>query len=138
MYEKYTTLVSALKSLTQTDGQGNTTALPMAEDEWYTRPDAASYGIVILDFEAEALNGDNFKKDIANEGSLHLFSRDRSGAGWIQMLTSVLTEHCGPCWGLNSHMYERETGLFHWEWTFQIEDFGAVESLIPDATGVSF
>mgnify|MGYP003294076761 CR=1 FL=1 len=35
-------------------------------------------------------------------------------------LRQALTEHCGPCWSLNSHTYERETGLFHWEWAFEV------------------
>ena len=127
MPEEYTALVSALKNLTQpvgpvtSEGTQETITLPMAEDEWNPRPDAMSYGIVILDFEADALTGDNIKTDAAHEGSLHLFSKNRSGAGWIQLLTGTLTAHCDACWSLNSHVYERETGLFHWEWTFQIE-----------------
>ena len=24
-------------------------------------------------------------------------------------------------WRLNAHMYEHDTGLFHWEWAFQVE-----------------
>lgn len=127
MPEKYAELVEALKTLTQTvtpaeDGEEPETALlPMAEDEWYTRPDTVSYGIVSLDFEADALQGDGMKLESAYEGSVDLFSLVKSGAGWVQMITETLTEHCGPCWSLNTHNYERETGLFHWEWVFQIE-----------------
>ena len=117
MPEEYASLVEDLKALEQ-DG----TELPMAEDEWYTRPDTVSYGIVSLDFEAGQLNGDGLKQDVSHEGSVDLFSLARSGAGWVQLITAALTEHCGSAWSLNSHTYERDTGLFHWEWTFEVED----------------
>lgn len=124
MPEEYTALVNALKNLQQAEdlsGENPVMAtLPMAEDEWYTRPDTVSYGIVSLDFEAEALRGDGVKQDTAYEGSVDLFSMVRDGAGWVPLITGTLTEHCGGSWSLNSHTYERETGLFHWEWTFEV------------------
>ena len=53
MPEEYTSLVTALKALTQVE---DVTAepqvlvtLPMAEDEWNTRPDTESYGIITLE-----------------------------------------------------------------------------------------
>jgi len=119
MPEEYTSLVTALKSLTQGEDPDVNT-LPMAEDEWYTRPDTVSYGIVTMDFEVPSLNADGVKADRAFEGSVHLFSMVRNGSGWVALITAVLEEHCGACWDLNSHTYERETGLFHWEWTFQV------------------
>ena len=115
MPEEYTALVTALKALTQ-DG----ITLPVAEDEWNTRPDTESYGIVSLDLEANQLNADGVKADTAHEGSMDLFSRARSGAGWVPLICGTLTEHCGACWSLNSHTYERDTGLFHWEWVFEV------------------
>jgi len=124
MPEEYDSLVTDLKALTQTEGEGQgaqTVTLPMAEDEWYTRPDTVSYGTVRLDFEADALHGDNRKKAIAYEGSVDLFSLVKNGAGWVELITQTLEEHCEGCWSLNAHMYERDTGLFHWEWTFQVE-----------------
>ena len=124
MPEEYESLVTDLKALTQTEGEGQsaqTVTLPMAEDEWYTRPDTVSYGTVRLDFEADALHGDNRKKAIAYEGSVDLFSLVKNGAGWVELITQTLEEHCEGCWSLNAHMYERDTGLFHWEWTFQVE-----------------
>lgn len=124
MPEEFTALVNALKNLQQAEdlsGENPVMAtLPMAEDEWYTRPDTVSYGIVSLDFEAGALRGDGVKQDTAYEGSVDLFSMVRDGAGWVPMITGTLTEHCGGSWSLNSHTYERETGLFHWEWTFEV------------------
>lgn len=116
MPEEYTALVEALKDLSQ---EG--VVLPMAEDEWATRPDTVSYGVVQLDFEADALYGDNMKQAIAYEGSVDLFSLQRDGAGWVEMITDTLKAHCEGCWSLNHHTYERETGLFHWEWVFQVE-----------------
>jgi hypothetical protein len=50
-----------------------------------------------------------------------LFSRKKDGAGWVDEITGVLIDHCEGAWSLNSHQYETETGLFHWEWTFQVE-----------------
>lgn len=121
MPEKYAEMVQALKSLTQ-ENEDDTVTLPMAEDEWYTRPDTVSYGMVSLDFEAGQLNGDNLKRDVSYEGSVDLFSMVRGGAGWVQKITDTLTEYTGSCWSLNSHTYERDTGLFHWEWTFEVEN----------------
>ena len=117
MPTEYTQLVAALKALTQ----GNRT-LPMAENDWNTRPDSESYGIVALDFEADALYGDNVKVCTAYEGSVDLFSRKKDGDGWVPIIAQTLTEHCDGAWSLNSHQYERENGIFHWEWTFQVED----------------
>ena len=122
MPEEYTALVEALKALTQGETPDPMITLPMAEDEWNTRPDTVSYGTVRLDFEADALRGDDIKVATAYEGSVDLFSTDRNGEGWVELITGTLTEHCGGCWSLNMHAYERETGLFHWEWAFQIED----------------
>ena len=121
MPENYTRLVTALKSLTQTENETEIT-LPVAEDEWNTRPDVVSYGIVSLDFEADALRADDGKQSASHEGSVDLFSLVRTGAGWVDLITQALTEHCGGSWSLNSHVYERATGLFHWEWTFEVID----------------
>ena len=119
---KFTSLVNALKALTQGVSPDPVVTLPMAEDEWYTRPDTVSYGVVSLDFESGALRGDDSKTDTAWEGSVDLFSLVKDGAGWVPLITGALETWCGPCWSLNSHTYERETGLFHWEWTFETED----------------
>ena len=121
MPEEYTSLVTALKGLTQGEAPDPVVKLPMAEDEWNTRPDTVSYGTVRLDFEVDALHGDNVKQVTAYEGSVDLFSLKRDGAGWVSLITATLTEYCDGCWSLNSHQYERETGLFHWEWAFQVE-----------------
>ena len=121
MPEEYTALVAALKALEQGE-EPNTVTLPVAEDGWNTRPDTDSYGIIYpVEFEADQLNGDDVKLAAANEGSFDLYSRKKDGDGWISLICGALTEHCDGAWSLNSHMYERETGLFHWEWTFQIE-----------------
>ena len=120
MPEEYTSLVTALKALTQGEAP-NTVTLPMCENEWNTRPDADSYGIVSLDFEADALYGDDVKQVTAYEGSTDLFSRKKDGDGWIPLITAALTAHCDGAWRLNSFQYERDTGIFHWEWAFQVE-----------------
>ena len=123
MLEEYTALVTAMKGLTQ--ASGNTSepdkTLPVAEDEWDTRPDAESYGEIELEFEADHLDGDNRKHDRAFEGSMDLFSYKRSGDGWPELIEQVLEEHCDSCWRLDYHTHETETNLFRWEWVFQIE-----------------
>ena len=127
MPEEYTALVTAMKALAQPTGSATTeqdpetVTLPMAEDEWNTRPDTVSYGTVRLDFEVDALRGDDVKKVTAYEGSVDLYSLQRSGAGWVELINGTLTEHCDGAWILNHHTYGRDTGLFHWEWAFQVE-----------------
>ena len=124
MPEEYTKLVAALKNLQQvedlTADPPVMVTLPMGEDEWDVRPDVVSYGTVRLDFEAGALNGDGVKNDVSHSGSVDLYSMVRSGAGWLELITQTLTEHCGSSWSLISHTFERNTGLFHWEWTFEV------------------
>lgn len=127
MPDEYNALVADLKTLEQPLDAGTTeedpemVTLPMAEDEWNTRPDTVSYGIVNLDFEADAFYGDNRKIAAAYEGSVDLYSLVRNGAGWIPLIRAALTRHCDGAWRLNHHTFERETGLFHWEWVFQVE-----------------
>ena len=121
MPEEYTALVTALKALTQGEAPDPVVKLPMAEDEWNTRPDTVSYGIVLLQYEVDALTGDNRKLDTSYSGSVHLFSLQRDGAGWVPLIIGTLTEYCESAWSLNYHTYERDTGLFHWEWAFQVE-----------------
>ena len=122
MTDEYAALVTELKALSQGTEPDPVITLPMAEDDWDTRPDTDSYGIVSLDFETGQMHGDDLIIATAYEGSVDLFSRARSGDGWIKLITAALTEHCGGSWELNSRTYERETGLFHWEWTFQVSD----------------
>ena len=125
MFEEYNALVTALKTLEQAEdpqaAKPVMVTLPMAEDEWDTRPETVSYGTVRLDFEADALRGDDVKAATAFEGSVDLYSLQRDGAGWVPLIRGVLDEHCDCAWSLNHHTYERDTGLFHWEWAFQIE-----------------
>ena len=124
MRERFESLVTALKTLTQVEDPNAqtpvTVTLPMAEDEYYTRPDTVSYGLVSLDFEAGQLPGDDVKQDTSYQGSVDLFSLARAGAGWVPLIEQTLTTYCGGSWSLNSHTYERETNLFHWEWVFEI------------------
>jgi hypothetical protein len=120
MPDEYTNLVNALKALTQGEAPDPVVTLPMAENEWNTRPDSVSYGIVSLDFEADALRGDDGKRTTSYEGSVDLFSLVKEGAGWVKLITDTLAEHCGGSWSLNSLTYERSTSLFHWEWTFEV------------------
>ena len=122
MLNQFNALVAAMKALTKaatTSEQAE--KLPVAENEWNTRPDADSYGEIMYDFELESLDGDNLKQDRAYEGSMDLYSRKKDGDGWIPLIEKVLSEHCESCWKMDYHTKERETDLFRWEWVFQIE-----------------
>ena len=116
MPESFDEMVQDMKALSQ-----NGVTLPVAEDEWDTLPDTVSYGMISLEMETDQLNANSLKTDVAYQGSIDLYSRSRPGAGWVPLITNILTEYCGACWWLNSHTYERDTGLFHWEWVFELE-----------------
>lgn len=123
MPEAYEALLAEMKTLTQEPATTSEPAevLPVEEDGWDTRPDADSYGEIYFEFEADHLDGDDIKLNRSFEGSIDFYSRKRDGDGWIQLIEQVLTKHCGACWYLNHHGYERETALSHWEWAFQVE-----------------
>ena len=106
----YDQLVTALKGIK---------GLQFAEYEWATRP-AGDFGTVQLDFEAETDIGDDAKQDRAWEGSADLYTHGRNTTAEAAV-ESVLDEHCGCSWYLNSEQYERETGLIHREYVFQLE-----------------
>ena len=78
MPEEYAALVNAMKALSQGETP-NTVTLKVAENGWNTRPDADSYGVIALEFEADALYGDDRKAATAYEGSVDLFSRKKDG-----------------------------------------------------------
>ncbi|MBO7661827.1 MAG: hypothetical protein J6U01_00470 [Clostridia bacterium] len=89
------------------------------EYEWRTRPNG-NFGTVQLDFEAEDDDGDDCKQDRAWEGSVDLYTR---GKEWmiVSAVETVLESICSGSWYLNSEQYEKETGLIHREFVFQIE-----------------
>lgn len=90
-----------------------------AEYEWKTRPNG-NFGTVQLDFEAEDDDGDDCKQDRAWEGSVDLYTHGKEML-IVAAVESVLENVCGGSWELNSEQYERETGLIHREFVFQIE-----------------
>ena len=120
MPDEYTSLVAAYKALTKGEAP-NTETLKVAEDGWDTRPDAESYGIISLEFEAGHMDGDNRKQHRAYEGSIDLYSRNKHGNGWVQLIEQVLNQHCDSTWYMNRPGYENNTKLYHFEWIFQIE-----------------
>ena len=110
MPTEYTALVEALQQ----------TNIPFMEYGWETRPEG-TYGVVSLDFEAGALNGDNGKQDRSFEGSVDVFFRKLSDrAAVASTVEDVLGTCCGSSWELNSIQHETETGLFHFEWVFKV------------------
>ena len=90
-----------------------------AEYEWKTRPNG-NFGTVQLDFEAEDDEGDDCKQGRAWEGSVDLFTHGKEML-IVAAVESALENVCGGSWYLNSEQYERETGLIHREFVFQIE-----------------
>ena len=112
MSAEYTALVAALKGM----------KIPVAENAWTSRPTVSTYAVVQLDFEADALRGDGNKLVTAWSGSVDLFSTAKDGEGYVSEIVKILTQQLGGAWSLNSHVYETETRLFHWEWTFEVSD----------------
>jgi len=103
-------LVNALQAI---DG------VQFAEYEWKTRPNG-NFGTVQLDFEAEDDNGDDLKQDRAWEGSVDLYTHGKQML-IVAAVETALESVCEGSWDLNSEQYERETGLIHREFVFQIE-----------------
>ena len=101
------------------DALQNIAGVQFAEYEWKTRP-TGNYGTVQLDFEADDDNGDDMHQDRAWEGSVDLFTRGKEML-IVAAVESALEEICEGSWYLNSEQYERETGLIHREFVFQIE-----------------
>ena len=73
-----------------------------------------------LDFEAADDIGDDIKQARAWEGSVDLFTHGKEML-IVAEVESALEEVCEGSWYLNSEQYERETGLIHREFVFQIE-----------------
>ena len=106
----YDALVTDLKSIA---------GVTIQEYEFKTRP-SGNHGTVQMDFEAEVDNGDDSRQDRAFEGSLDLFTRKKEMM-IVAAVETVLEIHCSGSWYLNSEQYERETGLIHREFVFQLE-----------------
>ena len=97
----------------------NIQGVQFAEYEWRTRP-KGNFGTVQLDFEAEDSGGDDTKQDRAWEGSVDLYTHGKEMM-IAAAVESALESVCEGSWDLNSEQYERETGLIHREFVFQIE-----------------
>ena len=106
----YDELVRQLKAI-----QG----VSFTEYEWKTRPNG-DFGTVQLDFEADDDNGNDQKIDRAWEGSVDLFTHGKKMM-IVAAVETALESVCGGSWYLNSEQYERDTGLIHREFVFQIE-----------------
>ena len=89
------------------------------EYEWKTRPNG-NFGTVQLDFEAADDIGDDQKIDRAWEGSVDLYTHGKEMM-IVAAVETALESVCSGSWYLNSEQYERETGLIHREFVFQIE-----------------
>lgn len=94
--------------------------IPCAENDWTTRP-TGSYITYALEFEADADHGDNRKVARVWEGSVDLFAENKRGGGYAEQIEAALAEHCDGSWNCETPgRWDRETGLFHFEWSFQV------------------
>lgn len=111
MPAEYEALETALKEI----------GIPCAENEWTTRP-TGCYITYALEFEADADYGDNQKAARAWEGSVDLWATEKRGNGYVQDIEEALTDCFEGCWMCETKgRYDRESGLFHFEWSFQVE-----------------
>lgn len=94
-------------------------SVAFTEFEWSPRP-TTDYGTAQIDFAANALNADDLTTEQAYEGSVDVFLHKPDRAK-LKAVTDVLTAHCGATWRMNSQQHENETGLFHYEYVFQLE-----------------
>lgn len=112
MPQEYEELVSALRE----------TGIPFAEYGWKPTPES-DYGIISLEFEADSLDGNDRKQIRAWEGSVDVFFRDISRRALITaQVEEALKSVCDASWRAESFQHESNTGLFHKEWVFQIEE----------------
>lgn len=112
MPEDYLALETALKAI----------GIPCAENGWTTRP-KSDYITYALEFEVDSLDGDNRKCERAWEGSIDFYSGDKRGGGVVEQIEAALAEYCESCWRTETNgKWEKETGLFHFEWSFQVDD----------------
>ena len=110
MPEMYTQLVAALMA----------SDIPFQEYGWKTRPEG-NHGVVSLDFEAGALDGDDAKLDKKYEASVDIFfGKARDRAGLKAIVETILNDICEDAWNMNSFQYEYQTGLFHIEWVCEL------------------
>jgi hypothetical protein len=100
----------------------NRTGARIALYAWQQSPAEEAWGTVTVDGEAAAIWGDGHQQAQALEGSVHLFVRTlTSGApAGVQAAFDVL----GISWRLDDVLYEQETRLLHYVWTWQ--DWGLV------------
>ena len=109
MPAEYEALAAALKEI----------GIPCAENEWTTRP-TGCYITYALEFEADADHGDDLKTARAWEGSVDLWATEKRGNGYVREIETALTDSCGGSWMCETKgRYDRESGLFHFEWSFQ-------------------
>lgn len=89
------------------------------EYDWKTRP-SGNHGTVQLEFEPDHNSGDDQKLQRCMEGSVDLFTYGKEMM-IVAAVETVLENVCEASWYLNSEQYERDTGMIHREFVFQIE-----------------
>ena len=94
--------------------------IPAAENAWTTRP-TGDYITYALEFEVDSDYGDNLKQARAWEGSIDLYATEKN-SGYVDEIEEALKANCEGCWEMITRgSWERDAGLFHFEWSFQVE-----------------
>lgn len=94
----------------------NGTGLAFAHFGWSRAPEG-DYGVYAEDGANDLEAGDEHAEK-ALTGTVDYFTRDDSGACKDEIEAAL--EAAGCAWALNSVQFEDDTGLIHWEWTFEV------------------
>ena len=94
------------------------TGLEFRRGGWAKAP-ATDYGAVALDGAGATVWADGAMVEQALTGTVDMYTRDE---GIPQMLAvQQAFKRAGVSWRLNTVIYERDTRLTHYEWTFELE-----------------
>lgn len=92
------------------------TGLAFAHFGWSKAP-AGDYGVYAEDGSNDLEAGDEHAEK-ALTGTVDYFTRDASGA--CKDVIEAALESSGCWWALESIQYEDDTGLIHWEWSWEV------------------
>lgn len=84
----------------------------------YHRARMAFPAIVWAEEDANSLHADNGMGEQSPRGTLDYFTQDEFDP-MIDTIQDKLQE-LGLAWGLNSVQYEADTGVIHYEWTWEV------------------
>lgn len=106
---KFDELLADLKQIQNID---------FTESAWATRP-STDFGTASIDFETVGDDGDDTKVTRIFSASVHAFLHGKKPET-VAEIERVLTKHLRNGWRMNLSRFEEQTGLTHFEWTFDI------------------